>query len=53
MSDLGAVDTTAGRALYFLALTATRTDETREARWREINLAERGVDDPGRPHENG
>jgi integrase len=41
MTALRAQDGVSARALEFLILTATRTGETRGARWSEINLVER------------
>jgi integrase len=41
MADVAAVEGVQARALQFCILTATRTDETRRARWREIDLDER------------
>jgi integrase len=38
MADVAAVDTLPAKALRLCILTATRTDETRRARWREIDL---------------
>jgi integrase len=38
MDDLAAADSIQAKALRFCILTATRTDETRSARWREIDL---------------
>jgi integrase len=41
MADTAAVEGVQARALRFCILTATRTDETRCARWREIDLDSR------------
>jgi integrase len=41
MADVAAVDSIQAKALRFCILTATRTDETRSARWREIDLETR------------
>jgi integrase len=38
MADVAAVDSLQAKALRFCVLTATRADETRRARWREIDL---------------
>ena len=38
MGELATMDDPTSRTLAFLILTATRTDETRLARWREIDL---------------
>jgi integrase len=38
MADVAAVDSLPAKALRFCILTATRADETRCARWREIDL---------------
>jgi integrase len=41
MADVAAVDSLPAKALCLCILTATRTDETRRARWREIDLEAR------------
>ncbi len=41
IKDLRAMEGIASRAMEFLILTATRTNETLEARWDEINLDEK------------
>jgi integrase len=41
MADVAAVENSPAKALHFCILTATRTDETRCARWREVDLEAR------------
>jgi hypothetical protein len=41
MDDVAAVDSVQAKALQFCVLTATRTDETRRARWSEVDLEAR------------